>query len=583
MTLALEPGQSINIFQREGFVSKVNGLPGGVTTVPALPHSFGPNDPGLFLVASQTPTFGTFKISYDWSATDPSELPDDPSAPDDPRPPGWHGPWPPLPRPKPVPHGTYTADLVVRPASSEFTIAVDAPDRSTGVFDLEQSGTGKGVIRIDRTGATYKNAVSLSVTLDRNDVHLTPSPLPPVAPDQDHVDFALSNTNAKLGGGMIHIAATGKVSAPGQPDKSKTVTQDLPLTIWPWGDFDLAFRQPAPYVIYRPGGLGVIFDVTKKGQWNYPPQPTLQFSNVPDGVTAEYVSSIGYAPALIKLATGPDAKLGSYPTFTVKAKAFLNGAWKSHDYVLPLTIEDGFTLTVAASSPRIVRNGPPVTLTITAQRGSFGGKAVAYLYNLPYGVAVSPGPTAEIAPDRSSVDFTLSASCDASPGDFWIQASGGTGFVGPSVACKLTVVDDLALTITPAVVELANGGASEEVTVTIAPAPCRPLDLTLALPRGLAAKPPLLLFDKNTVRQKFLLTATDAAPGRATLVATGGFITPAPNEPPVALQAQCILDISDFPCCAFSIDGFDIHNTRALFNDTDVVCVSMKIDDRQQF
>jgi hypothetical protein len=582
MSLVLEPGGSVVLFQGVGSVARVSGLPAGVSTVPALPHEFAEGDPGLALNASPTPAFGTFPLTYDVVNADTTNgdgSPDHGSG--DPRPPGWHGPWPPS-RPKPPRSHHYTIDLVVRPRSSDFTMTVDPPDRSTGVFDLEQGGTGQGVIRIDRTSASYKNPVSLGVTLDRNDVRLTPSPLPQVAPDQDHVNFALSNTNAKPGsGGKIHFTATGKVSAPGQPDQMKTVTQDLPLTIWPQGDFDLTFRQPAPYVLYRQDGLGIAFDVTKKGQWNYPPQPTLEFSNVPDGVTAEYVRPLGNAPALISLKAGPGARLGSYPNFTVKATAFLNGATKSHVYVLPLTVQDGFTLTLTANPARVVRNGPPVTLTVTAQRGSSRGKLDVYLYNLPHGVTVSPGLTAAIAPDQSSVAFTLKAGCDATTGEAWVQAYGGTGFVGPWAACKLTIADDFALTIAPAVVALTNGRGSANVTLTIAPAPCRPVDVTLKPPPGVTAKPPRVSFGSGTTTQTSRLTAAGAAPGRAQLVADGGLITPAPTEPAVALQAQCTLDVSDYPCCAFTINSFDIRNTRAWHNDTDIVCASLKIDDRK--
>ena len=276
MNVFLEPGQSVTISQDDGYISKVSGLPAGVGA------AFGPGESGLILTASQTPTVGTFNIRVDWFASDPSKTPVDPSAPgpDDPRPPGWHGPWP--PPPKPLPHGSYTLVLVVRPPSSEFTLEVEPADRSLGMFVLEQGGATGGLIRIDRTGATYKNTVALSYSLDRPDVQLTPSPLPSVAPDQDQVAIELHNTNAQLGsGGQVHFAASGKVSAPRQPDKQKTVTQDIPLKICPWGDFDIAFSPPPPYTAYRTDKLGIFFTVIKKGEWDKPPQVSLQFSNLP--------------------------------------------------------------------------------------------------------------------------------------------------------------------------------------------------------------------------------------------------------------------------------------------------------------
>jgi hypothetical protein len=222
-----------------------------------------------------------------------------------------------------------------------------------------------------------------------------------------------------------------------------------------------------------------------------------------------------------------------------------------------------------------------VTLTVTAQRGSSRGTLEVNLYNLPPGVAVSPGITAEIPPDRSSVDFTLAANCDAATGDVWVQAYGGTGFVGPWAACKLTIVDQFALTIAPAMVELSNGQGSAEITLTIAPAPCQTINVTLKPPPGVTAKPPQVSFNTGTTQQTSRLTATTAAPGQSQLVADGGFIAPAPTEQPVLLTAQCTLDISDSPCCAFTIDSIDIRNTRSPITDTDIVAASLQIDDRK--
>src|SRR5262249_37437833 len=166
MSLVLEPGGSVVLFQGVGSVARGSGLPNGVSTGPALPHEFAAGDPGLALTASPTPTFGTFTLAYDVVLADTTAGGRSTRhASRDPRPPGWHGPWPP-PRPKPPRSHHYTIDLVVRPHSSDFTMTVDPPDRSTGVFDLEQGGTGHGVIRIDRSGASYKNPVSLGVTLD---------------------------------------------------------------------------------------------------------------------------------------------------------------------------------------------------------------------------------------------------------------------------------------------------------------------------------------------------------------------------------------------------------------------------------
>jgi hypothetical protein len=406
----------------------------------------------------------------------------------------------------------------------------------------------------------------------------------------------LHNTNAPLGsGGQIHFTATGKVSAPGQPDKQKTVTLDVPLTICPWGDFDLTFEQPPPYTLYRTAGLSVGFDVTRKGEWNDPPQITVQFSNVPSGVTATYERPVGYIPHRIGLGAGPDAALGS-STFTFTAEAFLNGAWKSHPYTLPLTVVDGFKLGIEAASPTVVRGGPGTTITVTVERLlSFSGEvSVSFCSNanaglpgaaLPPGISVSPSP-AVIAAGQVSRDFTVNAGCDAALSSFDIYPY-ATGNLGGAADCSFRVVDQFSLTIVPDSLTLISDGGWQDLTAAVT-SPCyaqfpQPVVAVLTLPPGVSAYPGTRLeFAPGTTTAKFQVCAAKGTPnGKAQLTARAStrFVW---DGPAVFSEAACNLDIQDSPyCCKFSLDRIEIRNTRSFHDDTDVVIVSMQIDDRK--
>jgi hypothetical protein len=255
-TLTLEPNKSCVLFQGPGTMSGISGLPNGVST-----KTVGQQ---VLLVASATPSFGTYSVSY--TATDLANIPD----PDDGRPPNWKGPWP----PKAVPT-KYTASLVVRPASGNFVLSMEQPYQ----YSLMQGATANSALIIDRSGASLQNQVTLSCSVSGSGVIVTPAPLPPVGATSNVQAFQIHVApNAPTTNVDIHFTATGVVSAPGQPVQQSTQSLDIPVTVTPW---DCTIT---PSTINIPqSGLGQQITV---GMGQKLDQPTTVVLSVPPGIVA---------------------------------------------------------------------------------------------------------------------------------------------------------------------------------------------------------------------------------------------------------------------------------------------------------
>jgi hypothetical protein len=561
----LEPGQStiLHTLSAEGTIREVSGLPAGVSTRPALPADLAAGDE-LALVASQTPAFGTFTIAFTVVYAGPSGDPGDPGSGE--LPPG-HGHPPPRPRPGPPPLHVQST-LLVRPASSEFTMSAMPPS-----LTVEQGGASTLDVGIDRTGATYRNPVTVQATADPT---LSVDPPSSTLTGRDAVEHALLTVRAapgaRPGGGQrVTASAAGNVSPPGQPVSNRVTSQPVDVTIVLPGDFAVTLT-PSTLAVFRDGDKGQVdYLVAFSGSVDNPPRVDVQVEDLPAGVVAQ----LSLTQPFFTLRAGAGAMTGAF-TVRVRASAFFNGALKVHTHPLQLTVVDGYTLALTAAPQTIARNGAAVRATVTVGRGAGFTDPAAVSLALPNGLSASPA-AAVVPAGQDSVDFSISASCDVSPGDAVVYAAGGAGFVGSEPSWHLSVVDDFSLSLSQTSIVLVNGGPSQELSAVVDHGQCRPLTLSLSgLPPGVSSVPAALRLAPMATDATFTLTAGDAPPASAQLS-----VTAASEDRQLSRQAVCGLEVRD-PTFgyAFTIESFTIRNTRAWHNDTDVVVASLMLDDR---
>ena len=209
----LEPGQSINLlppYHGVMLIDKIDGLPRGVTVSPTLPHTFTENE-ALWLTASETPAYGTFTLTVTSQEVT-----------DDPRPPHFKGKWP--PPPGPATPSSY--QIIVRPASGEFSLSVEPtslefwtgqPTDATVRMTITRTGSVKNPITAEISPKGLQPWFSITVNgaeIDASrgtvnspidgvlDVRLVVTPLVPAAQLSDRIS------------GTIQFAAVGNVAVP---------------------------------------------------------------------------------------------------------------------------------------------------------------------------------------------------------------------------------------------------------------------------------------------------------------------------------------------------------------------------------
>jgi hypothetical protein len=274
------------------------------------------------------------------------------------------------------------------------------------------------------------------------------------------------------------------VSPAGQPASNRVTSQPVGVTIVLPGDFAVTLT-PSTLGVFRDGDKGQVdYLVAFSGSVDVPPHVDVQVGDLPAGVVAQ----LDPTQPFFTLRAGAGAMTGAF-TVHVRASAFFNGALKVHTSPLRLTVADGYTLAITAAPPTVKRNGPAVTATVTVGRPVGFTHSVAVSLALPLGMSASPA-SAMVPADQASVNFAISASCDASLGDAVVYATGGAGFVGTEPNWHLQVVDDFGLALSPNPIVLVNGGDGQVLRAVVTPGQCRPLTVSLAgLPSSVTSTP----------------------------------------------------------------------------------------------
>jgi hypothetical protein len=177
----------------------------------------------------------------------------------------------------------------------------------------------------------------------------------------------------------------------------------------------------------------------KRGK-NFDEDVTLQFADVPEGVTLDPASPVikhGDTEAKFTFKAGDDAPLGDF-TITVTGHP-TNGGDASNEFKLTVAKKDTFTLSVPFLSTTLAQ-GDTKGVSIGIKRDkNFDQDVTLKFADLPKGVTLDPASPV-IKHGDTEAKFTLKGADDASLGDFAIQVTGHpTKGADASNEFKLTV------------------------------------------------------------------------------------------------------------------------------------------------
>ncbi len=332
------------------------------------------------------------------------------------------------------------------------------------------------------------------------------------------------------------------------PGSYPILVENAPTGAGSWG-FVLLVRG----ITISPGTVNVVAGTTSGllSAWISPYNPqtffspqTLTFAGFPAGVTT-VPSPVTYQPILpqgrrlaapdqvrqsemveFQISVSPTTPPGSYPISVQNSPAPAG----TSTFTLTVLPPPGVVVVPGATSISVCSGGPAVqnSVTITPVNGYTGSPTVTFP-NLPAGLTITPSPIiVPTLPPAQTVSFAVSAAAGMTAGPRTVNVL-VQDQAGISVQTTFTAnvgVPDFFPSISPPEISIWRNGPSEDVSASVALAPCPPQSSILvtptSIPTGVTVNPPeVLLTGPSFQAANFTIAASEsAALGTATVTFT---------------------------------------------------------------
>ena len=284
-----------------------------------------------------------------------------------------------------------------------------------------------------------------------------------------------------------------------------------------------------PSAISMAAGSSATLSILANASGSFSSSIAVAVTGLPAGVTATPASltlTPGTGQNLSLKAAGSTIAGSGSVTLTGTAGTLVHATATALTITAPAPAPD-FSLSVAPTTANIVAGntlGTMVAVTATAANG-FTGKVAVALTGLPAGVTATPS-TLSLTPGQSK-NISLAATTTAVASQGTVSFTGTSGSLVHTAALALTVqaaVPDFALSLTPASQSVAIGSGS---TVALSSEAFNGFAGNVAvavsgLPAGVTVQPASLTFATGGAPQNVTLTAAyTAAAGNSTITFTG--------------------------------------------------------------